>query len=357
MRNRRCTWWSAVALLAVFAGWSLTPPATAGEEAPRDAIERLAPTLRSKDAEVRSRAERELFALGEAGQAELRRLADGDDPTLAALAMEYLQRAEWERPRSKEAPRPMTRHDLEREMERLGKDFAGEMEKLRDSIRKHLEQRLEGTEWVEPRDVVSTQSGTITENGRTFSWKKAADGKFQVTVQDGRDAQKLTFRFDSIDDARKQHPEIAKRLEEAIRRAPSPRIRLRFPDSWRRGFEDLELPDEDDFLRLRRQLRDWVDPQTDRKPSGPQLGILYSEPNAALRSHLGLERGGMVVTRVLAGSTAAGLGIEVHDVLVSVAGKPVGTPKDIREALASVNEEQPLTAVVYRRGARLRLQR
>ena len=66
----------------------------------------------------------------------------------------------------------------------------------------------------------------------------------------------------------------------------------------------------------------------------PKLGVQLVETTPELREHLGgTEDEGVLVSKVLAGTPAAGAGIVVGDLIVSVDGKPVASVDELREAL------------------------
>ncbi len=82
-----------------------------------------------------------------------------------------------------------------------------------------------------------------------------------------------------------------------------------------------------------------------------RLGLRAEVPDEALRSLAGLEPGhGLVVSELSETGPAARAGIERFDILLSVAGRPVGHPRDLRRALLAAPVSAPIPVTV-RRGA------
>jgi S1-C subfamily serine protease len=75
-----------------------------------------------------------------------------------------------------------------------------------------------------------------------------------------------------------------------------------------------------------------------------------------LRDQFDLPSGGMVVETVVNDSLAEKLGLARHDVLLEIAGKPVGGSPDVRAALEGVKAGDKVTAVVLRKGQRKTLE-
>lgn len=370
MTERRTLKRTAAALLVLAGAVALTPtfapglaPARAEDESPQAVIERLTPQLRSQDEEVRDRAERKLFALGENGRQELERLAQGTDPTLSSLALRLLARDEWKTratdgggSQSLKSERP-----LEEQLRKLEEDVGKRFENLRQQLRNGVGERIDLSDLTENLPEGAVQSGTVVENGHTFSWSKKSDGHIDVTVQDSPDAEKQTYAFDSLDAAKKEAPEIAKRLEEHLAgvgrsglHLQMPRFELNLSQNWPR-MPEFRIPHEQ-MNELRRYLRDQVDPDDHAALSGPVLGITWEEPSEVLRTQLDLPSRAMVVTDVRPDTAAARLGLARHDVLLTLAGSPVSAPEDVRKALDSVAEGDQLTAEVVRKGKHITLE-
>ena len=88
------------------------------------------------------------------------------------------------------------------------------------------------------------------------------------------------------------------------------------------------------------------------QPHGPWIGICVGTADGVLRSQLRLPEGsGVVVTQVVANGPAQQAGIEEHDVLLSVNGKPIASGEDLDKMLQSATPGgPPLTLKLLRRG-------
>jgi glutaredoxin 3 len=82
----------------------------------------------------------------------------------------------------------------------------------------------------------------------------------------------------------------------------------------------------------------------------PRLGAAIADAGRiAARKGLNLP-GGAYVGRVTAGSVAARAGIQVGDVITSLAGRPITTDRDVDRILANAQRGQAVPAEVWRRG-------
>jgi hypothetical protein len=90
----------------------------------------------------------------------------------------------------------------------------------------------------------------------------------------------------------------------------------------------------------------------------PVLGAGLEPPGSILASQLGLVNGqGLLVTSVQPNSPAAKAGLEVHDILWELDGKPVaGSLRALQQALAAIPPNTTVDAVVIRRGEKTTLQ-
>jgi membrane-associated protease RseP (regulator of RpoE activity) len=90
------------------------------------------------------------------------------------------------------------------------------------------------------------------------------------------------------------------------------------------------------------------------QPQGPWVGISVGPADGVLRSQLRLPEGtGVVVTQVVPQSPAQQAGIEEHDILLSVNGKPVASSEDLDRIIQSADADAPLTLKVLRAGQTL----
>ncbi len=361
----------AAALLAALGLFVLAGVGRAEDPSARDVNHRLLPRLRSDDDAERQRAEKELFALGASGRTELERIAAGDDRASAATALKLPERTEWT-PAEKEVPlesagedredAPPTWHDL---LRRAQKDL--------DAWHRRLVERLPRSVEIDLSELrragrSRTSSGRIVEDGRSLAWEEAADGKLKVTVKDGPDAEEKVYEAASMDELRKAAPEVAERLEK-MRGGHVLRLRIDpgfldgiltepWVDRWPETpeFERFRESMERALQRMRRFRKDRA-LDTERTALRPRrlLGIEWVAPSPALRSHLDLKSGGLLVTKVHPDTSAERLGLKRHDVLVTLAGKPLRQGKDVHGALESLPEGETLKATVLRKGQRLDL--
>lgn len=88
---------------------------------------------------------------------------------------------------------------------------------------------------------------------------------------------------------------------------------------------------------------EWLLVSTPAPPRPPRLGVII-KPQA----------GGLLVERVLPGSAAQRAGLQVGDLLVSVDGRPLASPKDIHDAIKN-QASAPHRYLVERQGRRLEL--
>jgi membrane-associated protease RseP (regulator of RpoE activity) len=89
-------------------------------------------------------------------------------------------------------------------------------------------------------------------------------------------------------------------------------------------------------------------------PQGPWVGISVGPADGVLRSQLRLPEGtGVVVTQVVPHSPAQQAGVEEHDILLSVNGKPVATSEDLDRIIQAASADAPLMLKVLRAGETL----
>jgi beta-lactamase regulating signal transducer with metallopeptidase domain len=88
--------------------------------------------------------------------------------------------------------------------------------------------------------------------------------------------------------------------------------------------------------------------------SSGRLGVRLEAPGETMASQLDLPKGqGLVVAGVTPDSAAAKAGIQTHDILLELAGKPVpSNPAEFARMVAAVKVGQPVEAVVLRKGKR-----
>lgn len=359
------------------------PPVRAeAEESVREKVERLLPDFMSDTAATRARAEKEIVALGEPARAELDRLTRDADPQKAIAALKLLQSPAWERSarRAEDASRDedARRDDPGRgpaigprlpdiDMRRLQEDLDRQIRDMRRSLDEWTKQ-FDTDDWMpgfesrggtpSPGESRGASSGQVVENGRSLAWSIDEAGKVKVTVRDGKDAAEQIYEAPSLAELRKQHPDVAKRLDAFLPTGGLRRWTLIWPPraSWDERESDGAARDP--------ELRDGEQKLAPADPAdaplavvpGPVLGITWGDVPDVLRDQLELPAGGVVVTGVSPDSIAAKLGLRRNDVLVSLAGRPVASPQDIRRALESARpphgDAAPISAEILRKGKR-----
>jgi membrane-associated protease RseP (regulator of RpoE activity) len=112
-------------------------------------------------------------------------------------------------------------------------------------------------------------------------------------------------------------------------------------DAIRKLFEDQGMPPLD-FPGLRGR----------RATPPPRLGAELHSPSETLADQLDLPKDrGLVVHRVMPDSAAARAGLRPHDILLELNGKAVSAKiDDFRKALAAIEANKPVDAVVLRKG-------
>jgi hypothetical protein len=175
----------------------------------------------------------------------------------------------------------------------------------------------------------------------------------KVTTKDGPDAPEATVESESLDALRKDHPDLAKRLEGVLPKGGVRRWVLEWPPrAWQGGGKAAEDPSavRGPLLRDGERRAERGDAPFDLP--GPVLGIGWDPVPEVLRDQLDVPEGGMVVASVAPGSLAERLGLRRNDVLLRVADRPVAGPLDVRKALESVPEGGKVTAEILRKGRR-----
>lgn len=340
---------TALALSGAAALVALPGALRAGDETPRDAVERLLPQLMSDDDALRGDAEKSLFALGEAGRAELERVTRENDPRRAITALRLLQSPKWAKrvapgeqraQRDGEEPGPTPPEDASRRLDDLQSRMQREMEEMRrrfESMNREFRLRLPEID-LHGGALRGASSGSIIENDRKTSWTVEEDGRVKVTVQDGKDAPEQTFEAKDFETLKKEQPEIAKRVEPMIGSGSVRRFVWRLdPDQRVQRFDGGRGPADPFRLDL---------------AATPVLGVEWSPVPDVLRDQLELGAGGIVVDGVVAGSLAEKLGLARHDVLLDVNGKSVSGSPDVRAALEDAKAGEKVTATVVRKGQR-----
>jgi len=346
--------------LAVLAGGALIAVPSllrAADESPHDAVEKLMPQLLSDDDAVRSDAEKKLFALGEPGRADVERMTRDADPRRAITALRLLQSRGWTKtqtgkaladgeqrvhrrgeatPRGEREDDPIFRLDdlqaqIDRQMAELRKQFEG--------LDRGFTLNGPGVDFdFDGKGFHGSSNGTVVENDKKTTWSIDEDGRVKVTIQDGKDAPEQTFEAKTLDELKKDHPDVAKRIENLVGRSNRRTFTLRMPQFRMDG--DLDPRRAAPLVAAGKQV----------------LGVEWSPVPDVLREQLDLPSGGMVVESVVTGSLAEKLGVARFDVIVEMQGKSVADSGDVRKALADVKDGESVKAVVLRKGQRKTLE-
>ncbi len=197
----------------------------------------------------------------------------------------------------------------------------------------------------------------IQDGDETLAFESGQDGaKATVTRRDETgDTSVETFEAKDLEDFRKNYPDLAKRLGlDRMDRAGDLLLdgfRFRFGNGGgaNRPRSNRRLP-----LPRPSTPQDLVRPDS-RLPSAPpkRLGILCGEIPGVLRNHLSLDANeGILVEEVETGSVAQSLGLRAYDILVSINGVRVSTPRDIRAKLETIEEGDPLELQILRSGGK-----
>jgi len=347
--------------VAESAGESVAPASV------RERLDQLFPPLLSGDADAKARAEKEIVKLGEPARQELEKIARETDPKRSKAALELLASDRWDA-----APHTRGGDGTHDGTDRLGfrrldlEKLDARMQKQLDEIRERMRawekdfrfpdlDDFEWRRWAPEIDVGregfhGSSSGSVIENGRKFAWSVADDGRVKVTEQESADAPERTYEAANLDALRKEHPDVARRLDGLL-----PQGDRRFVFVWpprHRLQRDTTAPDVHDGQAP-------ATPGLERVPAGtapgPVLGVRCSAVPELLREHLDLPDGGIVIESVLPGTLAARLGLERNDVVLRLAGDSVAGPADVARVLEAAPREGEIAAEIVRKGRRITL--
>ncbi len=198
---------------------------------------------------------------------------------------------------------------------------------------------------TEQMEQLRTQGGG---NSRGLSMQIGPDGAVRVEVQqqneDGESETKV-YEAPSLQEFQQQYPDV---LPQTGFGMP---FRLRIGADGQGG---RPAP-------LFRALPFGGEPQIDMQPDpevqvaierGSVLGVqIRPEIGVELREHLGLEPGqGLMIESVTPESLAATMGLQRGDIVLKVAGRDIGEPGDVREALGTVEPGGKVVVECLRKG-------
>jgi hypothetical protein len=336
-------------------------------------IDALIEQLGAEQNAVRRAAEQRLRELGAAARSRLEAAADGhDDPEVRWRARRVLRQLDGQEPRlAPRAPaegRPEAgagpeRVDAEtqirRMMERFERAFGQDLRGLDDLHRQidEMQRRIEELHGAPPL----AGPGLRAEG---MQIQVGPDGVRVQVEERGEDGEPVTrtYEAESVEAFRQKHPDVARRVF-----GPGGGIRFQpfrsGPDAP--GFTDEDLPGPwRGWLRLNQEpfrpgqpLEVVPAPELAAPPAeGERLGIYVGELAPAVREFLELPPDrGLLVQSVEEGSLAAALGLRPKDVVLSIAGEPIGDALDVRRVLAGIAKGEEVLVEVNRRGEVLAL--
>lgn len=275
----------------------------------------------------------------------IRQIERGADPGLQQRPGAGVPPADPDWPRWR-APRGLpddVRERFDEMFRRMERDFGLDIPHARffeDGFFRDLEQQMQ--------QMQRMQSGSGRSHG--MSMQIGPDGAVRVEVQEKNDkgeVEKKVYEAPDLETFQKQYPGVLQQnglgggLQFWFGRNPPP----------------LALPlDPDPFAgRLLRPqpLRPRAPADAPAPPpDGRRLGI-YVRPEipADVREYLELEAGvGLMVESVLEGTLAQKLGLAPGDIVVAIAGRPIGSTEDVQAALGEVPGDQKVEVKFLRRG-------
>jgi len=238
------------------------------------------------------------------------------------------------------------------------------------AIRGKHESGKEQRERVEPGEP-GAQPGRSTLRSVQI---QVLDGKVKVTVQETIDGKQTTkiYEGESLDEIKKQHPELAKSLggfHFSTRRSRDPFDMDKFWNDWGKDFNDdfMRRWQENSKRDLQRMQRWWKMLEEQRRalgasplaprpaPAASVLGVRASRPPAVLDAQLQLRGVGLVIDAVEKETRADRLGLKRYDILLKLNGSEIRRAEDVARILRDVKEGAPLSATVVRHGEVKRL--
>lgn len=348
------------------------PPAKA--ESPKPDVDALVRDLGSERFRARLDAERALRELGAAAVPALKQAAEAsDDAEVQWRARRVLRQIEAgkggaglaprgrqddEAPEAGDAPpddarpgqqsrprRDMARDQFDSLFERLERDFGVDVPRARffdDDFFQDLQEQM--------------KAGAGRSQG--MSMQIGPDGAVRVEVEErGADGkvEKKVYEAPDMDSFQKQHPGVLQRNG----------VGFAFPGGggmgWFRGFGGqfppvAPQPPVTGRSRGQRAPDAGVAPFESlapvAPPAGKRLGVtVRDEVPPDVRAYLELEDGvGLMVEGVQDGSLAQALGLQRGDIVTHVAGKAIGAPQDVQDALGGLDKGAEVDVAFVRKG-------
>jgi hypothetical protein len=203
--------------------------------------------------------------------------------------------------------------------------------------------RVTYQDWAKGIDFTRDESGRIT---LTVPEPNTDSGKREFK----------TYKADSIEDFKKQYPQIARKYDVDKMASPQEsaqemreewlrmkeRLGLKNGDEWSLGApEDLDAWMQKEQQRMEKALKEQDDRESaNSSPTSPRFGILIAPIGPALRAQLGLAEGvGLLVHEVEPRSLAEASGVRKFDVLTQFNGQDIKNfsefRKDLEKALST----------------------
>lgn len=347
------------------------PPAKA--EAPKPDVDALVRDLGSERFRARLDAERALRELGAAAVPALKQAAEAsDDAEVQWRARRVLRQIEAgkggaglaprgrlddEAPEAGDAPpddarpgqqsrsrRDMARDQFDSLFERLERDFGVDVPRARffdDRFFQDLQEQM--------------KAGAGRSQG--MSMQVGPDGAVRVEVEEqGADGkvEKKVYEAPDMESFRKQHPGVLQRSG----------VGFNFPRGGMGWFRDFggEMPPVAPQPPITGRSRGQRAPDAGvapfeslepvAPPAGKRLGVtVRDEVPPDVRAYLELEDGvGLMVEGVQDGSLAQALGLQRGDIVTHVAGKAIGAPQDVQDALGGLDKGAEVDVAFVRKG-------
>jgi len=211
---------------------------------------------------------------------------------------------------------------------------------------------------------------------RGIDLKRDENGSLTLTVpREGPEGKRefKTYRADSLEDFKKQYPDIAKEYD--IDKLASPaEVSKDMHQEWKRlkdrlgidssesrpPFESGESGDLERWFErkekdLRKRLEDWNEEESSA-PEGPTFGVTVGPIGAPLQAQLKLpEQSGLLVYGVRPGSLAEKSGVRQYDILTTLNGQPVNV-SSIKEKLKKALSSDHFSLDIVRSGSKQALE-
>jgi hypothetical protein len=221
----------------------------------------------------------------------------------------------------------------------------------------------------------------VYDGAKGITLKVTEDGKVEFTVPEGEEGAKKTYKADSVDEFRKQYPDVARKhgfdryagqkspgaggglakddferwwdeLKKQRRLLPEvPEFKSPFDDDWQ-GWMEEQRKQFDELRKLFRREFGGAPgapapapvPAPEPAPGGREFGIKVGTVAETLRDQLSLkEDEGVAVEEVKPGSAAEKAGLLKHDIILKIDGKAVTDKwqfrRDVVEALGKAEFE------------------